>query len=216
MTTILTETEVRVLGALLEKSLTTPEYYPLSLTALTAACNQKSNRDPLVNFDEATVVRALNGLKEKQLVVQSDSSRVPKYAETFVTRHNLLGGEAAIMMVLLLRGAQTAGEIRTRSERAHPFASIESLESVLTEMIEAGLLIKLARQPGRKEPRYAHLLAGEPRVEDISPPARPEAASLLVQAENDRIEALTIEIKALRADLDQLRAEFHRFQQQFE
>lgn len=215
MTTILTETEVRVLGALLEKSLTTPEYYPLSLTALTAACNQKSNRDPLVNFDEATVVRALNGLKEKQLVVQSDSSRVPKYAETFVARHNLLGGEAAIMMVLLLRGAQTVGEIRTRSERAHPFADIEALEAVLTEMIETGLVAKLARQAGRKEPRYAHLLAGEPRVEDISP-ARPEAASLLVQAENDRIEALTIEIKGLRTDLDQLRAEFQRFQQQFE
>jgi len=215
MTHILTETEVRVLGALIEKSLTTPDYYPLSLAGLTAACNQKSNRDPLVNFDEATVVRALNGLKEKQLVVQSDSSRVPKYAETFVAHRNLLGGEAAIMMVLLLRGAQTVGEIRTRSERAHPFADIESIETVLAEMIEAGLVVKLARQPGRKEPRYAHLLAGEPRVEDTSP-ARPEAASLLVQEENNRIESLMVEIKGLRDDLDQLRAEFHRFQQQFE
>lgn len=212
---VLSDVEARVLGSLIEKSLTTPDYYPLSLVALTAACNQKSNRDPLVNFDETTVVRGLDSLKEKRLAVQSDASRVPKYAETFVNRHNLLGREAAILMVLLLRGPQTVGEIRTRSERAHPFEDIGGVEAALDEMIEAGYVLKLPRQVGRKEPRYAHLLSGEPNLEEMMA-ARPEAATLSVREENDRIAALAGEVDSLRADLDQLRTEFDRFKQQFE
>lgn len=212
---ILSDVETRVLGSLIEKSLTTPEYYPLSLVALTAACNQKSNRDPLVNFDEGTVVRALNSLKEKRLAVQSDASRVPKYAETLVQTQNLLGREAAILMVLLLRGAQTVGEIRTRTERAHPFDGIDAVEVALEEMIEAGLVTKLPRQVGRKEPRYAHLLSGEPTLEEIVA-ARPEAATLSVRDENNRIDALSSAVEILRAELDQLRAEFDRFKHQFE
>jgi len=212
---VLSDVETRVLGSLIEKSMTTPDYYPLSLVALTAACNQKSNRDPLVNFDETTVVRGLDSLKEKRLAVQSDASRVPKYAETFVNRYNLLGREAAIMMVLLLRGAQTVGEIRTRTERAHQFDDIADVEVALDEMIEAGYVIKLPRQIGRKEPRYAHLLSGEPNLDEVMA-ARPEVATLSVRVENDRVDALSSEVERLRGELDQLRAEFDRFKHQFE
>ena len=211
---VLSAIETRVLGSLIEKSLTTPEYYPLSLVALTTACNQKSNRDPIVDFDEPTVVRALDSLKEKRLAVQSDASRVPKYAETFVKLHNLLGREAAILMVLLLRGPQTVGELRTRTERAYQFEDITAVEAALDEMIEAGYVVKLPRQVGRKEPRYAHLLAGEPVLDEVL--SRPEPATLSVRSENDRIEALANEVKSLQDELEQLRAEFARFKQQFE
>jgi uncharacterized protein YceH (UPF0502 family) len=212
---VLSDVEARVLGSLIEKSMTTPDYYPMSLVGLTAACNQKSNRDPLVNFDETTVVRGIVSLKEKRLAVQSDASRVPKYAETLVSRHNLLGREAAILMVLLLRGAQTMGEIRTRTERAHPFDDIGTVEVTLDEMIEAGYVIKLPRQVGRKEPRYAHLLSGEPNLEEIYQ-ARPEAATLAIRCENERIDDVTSELERIRAELEQLRAEFDRFKHQFE
>lgn len=211
---ILNDIEARVLGALIEKSLTTPDYYPLSLLALTAACNQKSNREPIVDFDETTVVRAIDSLKEKHLVVQSDASRVPKYAETFIGRHNLLGREAAILMVLLLRGPQTVGELRTRTERAYQFDDLDAVDSALFEMVEAEYVVKLPRQPGRKESRYAHLLSGEPQMEEAL--ARPESATLVVRGENDRIEALTGEVEALRADLAQLRCDFDQFRRQFE
>ncbi len=211
---VLTDMEVRVLGSLIEKGLTTPEYYPLSLLALTAACNQKSNREPIVDFDEATVVRTLDALKEKRLVVQSDASRVPKYAEIFVKRYNLLGREAAILMVLLLRGPQTAGEIRGRTERAYRFDDVEAVEAALEEMIEAGYVIRLPRQAGRKEARYAHLLAGKPELNETL--ARPETATLMVRQENDKISALSEEVSELRIELAQLRADFDRFKRQFE
>ena len=211
---ILDDIEARVLGALIEKDMTTPEYYPLSLAALTAACNQKSNRDPVVDYDETTVVRALDSLREKRLAVRSDASRVPKYAEVFVKRHNLLGREAAILMVLLLRGPQTVGELRGRAERAHPFESLEEVESTLTALAETGYVLRLPRQPGRKECRYAQLLSGEPVVEEYA--ARPEAATVQVRQENDRLAALTQEVAELRAELAGLQAEFARFRAQFE
>jgi uncharacterized protein YceH (UPF0502 family) len=211
---VLNSIEARVLGALLEKELTTPDYYPLSLLALTAACNQKSNREPIVDFDETTVVRALDSLKEKRLVVQSDASRVPKYAETLVKRHNLLGREAAILMVLLLRGPQTVAELRSRSERAYAFNGSGDVEAALAEMIETGYVSKLPRQAGRKEARYAQLLAGEPVVDEVL--ARPETATLVVRSENDRVEVLSDEIDRLRAEMEQLRADFERFKRQFE
>lgn len=211
---VLNDIETRVLGALIEKSLTTPDYYPLSLVALTAACNQKSNREPIVDFDETTVVRALDSLKEKRLVVQSDASRVPKYAETLIGHHRLLGREAAILMVLLLRGPQTVGELRTRTERAYQFDDLEAVESALSEMAETGYVIKLPRQPGHKESRFAQLLAGEPKIEEA--PARPESATLVVRGENDRIESLSGEVDALRGQLEQLRSDFDKFRRQFE
>ncbi len=211
---ILDDIEARVLGALVEKDMTTPEYYPLSLAALTAACNQKSNRDPVVDYDETTVVRALSSLREKRLVVRSDASRVPKYAETFVKRHNLLGREAAMLMVLLLRGPQTVGELRGRAERAHPFESLEEVESTLAALAETGYVLRLPRQPGRKECRYAQLLSGEPVVEEYA--ARPEAATLRVREEDDRLAALAVTVAELQAELDRLREEFARFKAQFE
>ncbi len=211
---MLDDIEARVLGALIEKDMTTPEYYPLSLAALTAACNQKSNRDPVVDYDETTVVRALDSLREKRLAVRSDASRVPKYAEVFVKRNNLLGREAAILMVLLLRGPQTVGELRGRAERAHTFESLEEVESTLTALAETGYVLRLPRQPGRKECRYAQLLSGEPAVEEYA--ARPEAATVQVRQENDRLAALTQEVAELRAELAGLQAEFARFRAQFE
>ncbi len=211
---ILDDIEARVLGALVEKDMTTPEYYPLSLAALTAACNQKSNRDPVVDYDETTVVRALSSLREKRLVVRSDASRVPKYAETFVKRHNLLGREAAMLMVLLLRGPQTVGELRGRAERAYPFESLEEVESTMAALAETGYVLRLPRQPGRKECRYAQLLSGEPVVEEYA--ARPEAATLRVREEDDRLAALAVTVAELRAELDRLREEFARFKAQFE
>jgi len=211
---ILDYIEVRVLGSLVEKSLTTPDYYPLSLVALTAACNQKSNREPTLDLDDTTIVRALESLKGKRLVVQSDASRVPKYAETFIGRHNLLGREAAILMVLLLRGPQTVGELRSRAERAYQFEDLESVEAALTEMAEAGYVVKLARQAGRKESRYAHLLSGEPELDEVM--ARSEAATLVVRADNERVTLLAGEVEALRAELAVLRAEFVQFKRQFE
>ena len=131
MDILLTDIEVRVLGCLIEKSMTTPDYYPLSLNALTNACNQKSNRAPVVNLDETTVVRALDSLREKQLVVLSASSRVPKYAEVLTGSRKLVTREAALIMVLLLRGPQTVGELRGRTERAYKFGTLAEVEETL-------------------------------------------------------------------------------------
>jgi len=214
MDILLNDIEVRVLGCLMEKSMTTPEYYPLSLNALTNACNQKSNREPVVVFDETTVVRALDSLRAKQLVVLSASSRVPKYAEVFVDTRKLVKREAALLMVLLLRGPQTVGELRGRTERAYRFEDLAEVESTLDELSESGYLTKLPRMAGRKEPRYAHLLAGEVEAEPEEP--RPEAAAMVVRAENERITALEEEMQKLRGEFDVLQAEFAKFRKEFE
>ena len=198
----------------MEKSMTTPEYYPLSLNALTNACNQKSNREPVVSFDETTVVRALDSLREKQLVVLSASSRVPKYAEIFTETRKLVNREAALIMVLLLRGPQTVGELRGRTERIYRFADLDEVESTLDELSESDYVVKLARMAGRKEPRYAHLLAGEVEMEAEAPP--PEKATIIVRAENDRLAALEEELQKLRADLTALQAEFAEFKKEYE
>ncbi len=152
MNILINEIEVRVLGCLLEKSMTTPEYYPLSLSALTNACNQKSSRDPVVTYDQETVEDAIDTLKEKQLVVRSDSSRVVKYAEVLVATKNLIPREAAILMLLLLRGPQTVGELRARSDRAYSFENLQDVESTIDDLIEMGYVKKLPRLPGRKNP----------------------------------------------------------------
>lgn len=214
MEILLNDIEIRVLGCLMEKSLTTPEYYPLSLNALTNACNQKSNRHPVVSFDEKTVVRALEGMKGKQLVVQSASSRVPKYSELFTSNNKLVLREIAVLMVLFLRGPQTLGELRARTERAYTFADLAEVETTVEDLSDAGYLKQLPRQPGRKEPRYAHLLAGEPEIEENWEP-RPEPATLEVRAENERIAALEEEMAALRQECAALRAEFENFRNEF-
>jgi len=214
MDILLNDIEVRVLGSLLEKSMTTPEYYPLSLNALTNACNQKSNRDPVVSFDETTVVRALDSLRDKQLVVLSASSRVPKYAEIFAGNRKLVTRESALIMTLMLRGPQTVGELRGRTERAYKFEDLAEVEATLDELGESGYVTKLPRMPGRKESRYAHLLAGDVQVEETAP--GPEPAAMVVRAENERITALEEEVQRLRQEFDTLQDEFARFKKEFE
>ena len=214
MDILLNDIEVRVLGSLLEKSMTTPEYYPLSLNALTNACNQKSNRDPVVAFDETTVIRALESLREKQLAVLSASSRVPKYAEVFAGNRKLVTREIALIMVLLLRGPQTIGELRGRTERAYKFENLAEVETTLDELAESGYVTKLPRMAGRKESRYAHSLAGDVQVEEMPP--SPEPAAIVVRAENERIAALEEEIQKLRQEFDTLQSEFKKFIKEFE
>lgn len=206
---------VRVLGCLIEKEMTTPDYYPLSLNALVNACNQKSNRLPVVDFDEKIVVRALDELKEQRLAWQSDASRVPKYGENFVKTGNLLTSEAALVCLLLLRGPQTLGELRGRSERMHEFASIEAVERAIGTLAEVGLVAKLPRQPGRKEARFAHLLSGEPEnIEELA--AAPEKVTLEIRAENERLSALESEVEKLAGELAELKEAFVEFKRQFE
>lgn len=214
MDLLLNDVEVRVLGSLLEKSMTTPEYYPLSLNALTNACNQKSNRVPVVAYDETTVVRALDSLREKQLVVLSASSRVPKYAEVFVETRKLVKREASLLMALFLRGPQTMGELRSRTERIYRFVDLPEVEATLNELRESGYITRLPRLVGRKEPRFAHLFSGDVKIE--APPPQPEPAAIIVRAENERIASLEEEVDRLRHEFDTLQSEFEAFRKEFE
>ena len=175
MDLLLDAEEVRVLGSLLEKEITTPEYYPLSLNALLNACNQKSNRDPVVHFDEETLDRALYTLREKGLLVSitGAGSRVPKYGHRISEKLNLGRRELALLGELMLRGPQTPGELRSRAERMHAFADLAEVESVLEHM--SHLVTRLPRRLGEKEARYAHLLSGEPAIS--APQEEPEAAA---------------------------------------
>ncbi len=219
MEMILTETEVRVLGCLIEKELATPEYYPLTLNALTTACNQKSNRDPVMQLEEAEVVRALDALRFKQLALLSaEGGRVPKYRHILAEKLRLSPAEMAVLAELLVRGPQTVGELRTRAERMHPFADLASVEEVLEELAARTppLVTKLTRQPGRKEQRYAQLFGGEPELaadEYVSPP---ESARLKVMAENERVAKLEEEVASLRAEVSGLRRLVEELKGQFE
>jgi uncharacterized protein YceH (UPF0502 family) len=217
----LNEAEVRVLGCLIEKQLTTPEYYPLTLLAVTAACNQKNNRDPLVAFDEKTVVRTLDSLRNRKLLCMLSlaGSRVPKYAHQVETLGPLTPPQIALLCELMLRGPQTVGELRTHAERMQPFASLEEVETVLNELLarEAGaLVVRLPRQSGRKECRYAHLLAGEVKVQEPVLPALAEPVRLEVQVEEDRLGRLEQELRQVRDELAALQAQFAGFRKQFE
>jgi uncharacterized protein YceH (UPF0502 family) len=215
--------EVRVLGSLIEKDITTPDYYPLTLNALTNACNQSSNRDPVMALDEQTVVRSLDSLREKRLAVliKGADSRVPKYAHRFAANDSDLGRpEIAVMCVLMLRGPQTLGEIRGRTGRMHEFATLAEVEAVLNILATRPsrlLASKLPRQAGCKEQRYAHLLSGEPVVEKAAEPdARPEPATIAARQENDRISKLESECAALLAEVDELKRQFAEFRKQLE
>lgn len=219
METKLSDIEVRVLGCLIEKELTTPEYYPLSLNALTNACNQKSNRDPILGLEDEDVVRALDTLRFKQFVVVSaDGGRVPKYRHLFAEKLGLVPAELAVMCELLVRGPQTVGELRTRTERMQSFPDLAAVEEVLRELMEREqpLITMLARQPGRKESRYAQLFAGEPEPATNAHTTRPEPSRLRVMAENDRISQLEQEIAVLRSEVADLRRMTQEFKAQFE
>lgn len=215
---LLDEIEVRVLACLVEKDLATPEYYPLTLNALTNACNQKSNRDPVMLLEETDVVRALDSLRQKQLAHQSaEGVRAAKYC------HNLEGPlllepeEMAILAELMLRGPQTVGELRTRAERMAPVGDLQAVEGIIQNLMERDqpLLARLPRQAGRKEQRLAHLLSGPPELEEDSLLPQ-EPARLQVAAENDRLARLEEEISALRSELDELRNQLQTFRSQFE
>jgi uncharacterized protein len=199
----LTDVEVRVLGALLEKEITTPDYYPLSLNALVAACNQSSNRHPVVHFDEDTVAQAADSLREKKLVhlVARGESRVNKYRHVLYEAMNLGRPEIGALCVLMLRGPQTVGEIRTRSNRLYDFASLEQVETTLSSLMAAvpPLVARLPRQTGQKEVRYAQLLSGEVRSTETE--AEPEV-------ELDRIGKLEREVEDLKRQFEEFRKQF--------
>lgn len=212
MDSVLTATEIRVLGCLIEKEMTTPDYYPLTLNALTSACNQKSNRDPVLSYDETDVVKALDTLRFKGLVLQAsgEGSRVPKYRHTLVEKMYFEPEHLAILSELFVRGPQTVGELRTRCERMRPFAELDAVESVLTELMEreTPLVTKLPRQPGRKEQRYAQLFSGEPASPESGDTPPPEAARLRVADEEERIQKLELEIAALRTEFETFKTQF--------
>jgi uncharacterized protein YceH (UPF0502 family) len=213
----LTDTEVRVLGSLIEKDITTPDYYPLSLNALVNACNQKNNRDPVMSLDEDSVRHALSSLQAKRLAGPAGGadSRVTKYEHRLQEVFNFDRRETAIVCVLLLRGAQTPGELRGRSERMYRFDTLDDVQSTLQKLIDRQLVKVLARQPGTKESRYVHLFAGD--VPDDAAPALPPtrisaSAGDHVEA---RITALESEISSLKDQISDLRSELSEFKQQF-
>lgn len=212
---ILTETEVRVLGALIEKDITTPDYYPLSLNALVNACNQKNNRDPVMNLDEDAVRQALHGLKEKRLAgpTSSADSRVTKYEHRLQEVFNFNRPETAVMCVLLLRGPQTPGELRGRAERMHRFEALDEVQSTLQKLMqrEPPLVKMLPRQPGTKEARYAHLLAG-----DVEGWEAPEPRATATSPDSDRITHLEKEIAGLKNEIAELKQQLAEFRKQFE
>jgi uncharacterized protein YceH (UPF0502 family) len=212
--------EVRVLGSLVEKAITTPDYYPLSLNALVNACNQSSNREPVVEYGEPTVLRALEGLRNQKLVFifEGAASRVVKYGQKLADTLGLSPAESAALCVLMLRGPQTTGEIRGRSGRLHEFASLDEVESTLQTLTTRSpkpLVVRLPRQTGFKESRYAHLLAGPPGA--VLPEAAPEMAAAGLNApDDDRIARLTREVEEMRNELAELKAHFADFRKQLE
>jgi uncharacterized protein YceH (UPF0502 family) len=214
MELLLDAVEARVLGALIEKEATTPEYYPLSLNALVNACNQKSNRNPVVGYDEDTVDDATLRLREKKLaLLVIGSGRVNKYSQRISETLNLGRKELALLCTLLLRGAQTLGEIKDRSERIFAFEDLEETERTLEKMAEwpgVALAKKLARHPGQKEARYAHLLCGEPAAEAVALPGEAEVGAV----GPSRIMLLEQEVKELRSELAELRRRFEELEAQ--
>ncbi len=217
MTIILNSIEARVLGSLVEKETTTPDYYPLSLNALVNACNQKSNRDPVMNLDEQAVREALDGLNAKGLAgtASTAESRVTKYEHRLQEVFNFTRAESAILCVLLLRGPQTPGDLRGRTERLHPFSDLGEVQSALQHLMkrEPPLAKMLPRRPGTKEARYAHLLSGEVETWEAEPAAGADAAAV---SGADRIALLEEKIAALQKEVEEIHREFADFRKQFE
>jgi uncharacterized protein len=217
----LSEIEVRVLGALVEKESTTPEYYPLSLNALVNACNQKSNREPVMTLDEESVRRALRSLSEQALVRSAGGdSRVPKFEHRLNELYNFHRHEIAILCILLLRGPQTPGELRTRAERMYAFEDLEAVHSALHHLMrrEPPLAKILPRQPGTKESRYMHLFSGDtaPVEHATTEPPTEAKNSARISQDGDRVAQLEAEIMELRRELNTLREQFATFQKQFQ
>jgi hypothetical protein len=218
MDILLNEVETRVLGSLVEKDVTTPDYYPLSLNALVNACNQKNNRDPVMTLDEEGVQEALATLQEKRLAgpTSSADSRVTKYEHRLQEAFNFTRGETAILCVLLLRGSQTPGELRGRTERMHRFEDLTEVQSTLQRLMQRDppLVRVLPRQPGNKEARYKHLLAGD--VEDVADVPRAPTPVRGHSADADRIARLQDEVDNLQKEVTDLKQQFASFRKQFE
>jgi uncharacterized protein len=218
----LSEIEVRVLGALVEKETTTPEYYPLSLNALVNACNQKSNRDPVMTLDEDAVRKALRSLTDQYIVRSaSGDSRVVKFEHRMNELYNFHRHEIAVLCVLMLRGPQTPGELRTRSERMYDFEDLDAVHSALNLLMrrEPPLVKLLPREPGTKESRYMQLLSGDYLPGSAAMEPRPEAtvaSSPPAAFHGERIAQLEQEVTALRRELETLREQFSAFQKQFQ
>ena len=216
---LLSEIETRVLGSLVEKELTTPEYYPLSLNALVNACNQKSNRDPVMSLDEEAVREALRTLDKNGLAGPADNmvSRVSKYEHRLQEAYNFTRHEIAILAELLLRGPQTPGELRSRADRMHKFDDLGIVQTTLQRLIkrEPALVTVLPRQPGTKEARYAHLFSGEVEVASadsiVVGLATPSGAST-----SERIARLEGQVEKLQSEIADLKQQFAAFRRQFE
>jgi len=214
--TPLNNQELRVLGCLFEKEMATPEYYPLTLNALINACNQKTNRDPVVLYDEATVMSAVEGLRGRKMIRQSSIGRALKFEQIFSDARNLIAREKAIICILLVRGPQTIGEIRARTDRLYSFADLDEVRTTLESLEETGMVRRLPMQPGRKEARYGHLLGSElQESDDLSAPGIGGEAPAARQSSH-RIEELQEQITSLQEELDELRREFATFKSQFD
>ena len=222
----LTEIEARVLGALVEKEITTPEYYPLSLNALVNACNQKSNREPVMNLSEEDVTQAMRRLSELELAgaANTSDSRVRKYEHRLQEVFNFTRPETAVLCVLLLRGAQTPGELRGRAERMYKFDDLSDVQGALQKLMsrEPALARVLARAPGTKESRYMQLLSGDADASgaevarDIEQGRTAERAPVAGGGDRERVARLESEVAALRQEIAELKQEFARFRKQFE
>ncbi len=207
MELLLSSTEVRVLGSLVEKEATIPEYYPLSLNALCAACNQKSNREPVMSLTDADVAAAIESLRAKGMAldISGGEHRVHKYAHRLGEVFNFERREQAVLCVLLLRGPQTVGELRGRTERLYAFDDLSAVEAALTHLAERTppLVRKLARQAGEKESRYAHLLAGEPAATEPAAAAPPRPSAI-----EERVIRMEEELVDLRRQFEEFRKSF--------
>jgi len=214
---LLTPTEVRVLGSLIEKQITTPEYYPLTLNSLTAACNQKNNRNPITSLAESEVEDALYTLREKNLayVFHGSTSRVPKYKHVAPEVLHVTPPELAAMCVLMLSGPQTVGEIRTRGHRLYEFSGLEEVDETLRALKtkDEPMVMSLPRQPGQKEARFAHLLSGEPEIEisEAGAEKHPRRAG-----DPDRVTKLEEQVQTLAQQVENLTTQFEEFKKQFE
>ncbi|GAM56757.1 hypothetical protein JCM19231_1251 [Vibrio ishigakensis] len=215
MSVELSALEARIIGCLIEKEVTTPDYYPLSLNALTTACNQKSNRDPVMELSDAEVLDGINGLIERRLVSDESgfNSRTSKYQHRFCNTEfgdlQFTAQERAIACAMLLRGAQTPGELRTRTNRLASFSDVKEVEATLEKMAEDGLVVKLPREPGKRESRYQHLFSGEVDVESLAVAGNPVASAPVAgvkTATTERIEALEAEVAALKEELAEIKA----------
>lgn len=217
---VLNEAEARVLGSLIEKDVTTPDYYPLSLNALLNACNQKSNRDPVMDLDEESVRQAIRGLEKYGLAGPADTfdSRVTKYEHRLQEAFNFDRRETALLCTLLLRGPQTPGELRSRSERMHRFDDLPEVDSTVQRLMQRDppLIKILPRQPGTKEARYTHLLSGDVEIASATLAQAPDPPHAPGRTAGDRVSELAQEVAQLHDEIAELRRQFAEFRKQFE